>query len=54
MKLINQFDMDNPEHVTVFTTNGQVVIHVIKDGGFVQMSFPLRTPPTRLPLQQES
>lgn len=53
MKLVNQLDIEQPEHVTVFTTDTQVVVNVIKDGGFVTMAFPLATPPRGLPLQQQ-
>lgn len=56
MEALSQFDVTNPDHVSVITKEGKVTISVVKDGTSVTLGFPLKlagfdTTP-RPPLQQ--
>jgi hypothetical protein len=56
MELLSQLDVANPDHVSVITQRGRVVISVRKDGADVTVGFPISaatfdTTP-RPPLQQ--
>jgi len=56
MELLSQLDVANPDHVSVITKEGRVIISVRKDGADVTVGFPVHsrvfdTTP-RLPLQQ--
>ena len=56
MELLSQLDVANPDHVSVITREGRVVISVRKDGADVTVGFPINnavfnTSP-RPPLQQ--
>jgi hypothetical protein len=56
MELLSQLDVANPDHVSVITKQGRVVISVRKDGADVTVGFPIdgkvfNTTP-RPPLQQ--
>jgi hypothetical protein len=58
MELLNQFDVANPDHVSVITRDGKVIISIRKDGTDVTIGIPhgssnniFNTTP-RPPLQQ--
>lgn len=56
MELLSQLDVHNPDHVSVITREGRVIISVRKDGSDVTVGFPINnrifdTTP-RPPLQQ--
>jgi hypothetical protein len=57
MELINQLDVQNPDHVSVITRNGRVTISVRKDGTDITIGLPVNTGEVfnttpRPPLQQ--
>lgn len=43
MELLSQLDVHNPDHVSVITREGRVVISVRKDGADVTVGFPVDT-----------
>jgi hypothetical protein len=43
MELLNQFDVANPDHVSVITRNNKVIISISKDGTDVTIGIPTRT-----------
>lgn len=56
MELLNQFDVQNPDHVSVITKEGKLTVSILKDGSSVTLGFPIKsawldTTP-RPPLQQ--
>lgn len=56
MELLSQLDVANPDHVSVITREGRVIISVRKDGADVTVGFPVNTSvlntSPRPPLQQ--
>lgn len=56
MELLSQLDVQNPDHVSVITREGRVIISVRKDGADVTVGFPINTQvfdtTPRFPLQQ--
>jgi len=57
MKLINQLDVHNPDHVSVITRDGRVTVSIRKDGTDVTLGMPIGNERTfntspRPPLQQ--
>ena len=58
MELLNQFDVQNPDHVSVITKEGKLTVSILKDGSSVTLGFPVKsawldTTP-RPPLQQSA
>ena len=56
MEPLSQLDVQSPDHVSVITRDGKLIISVTKDGASVTLGFPVRnvfntTPP--VPLQQQ-
>jgi len=43
MELINQLDVQNPDHVSVITRDGRVTISIRKDGTDVTIGLPVST-----------
>jgi len=43
MQLINQLDVQNPDHVSVITRDGRVTISIRKDGTDVTIGLPVNT-----------
>lgn len=43
MDLLNQFDVANPDHVSVITRDGKVIISISKDGTDVTIGIPTKT-----------
>jgi hypothetical protein len=60
MELLNQFDVANPDHVSVITKENKVIISICKDGTDVTIGIPTRTngiifdSTPRPPLQQQA
>lgn len=43
MELLSQLDVQNPDHVSVITRSGRVIISVRKNGSDVTVGFPVNT-----------
>lgn len=57
LELLNQFDLSNPDHLTVITKDDKLTISVLKDGVSLTLGYPLNTKEPfntnpRFPLQQ--
>jgi hypothetical protein len=42
METLPQLDIASPDHVTVITRNGKVIISVTKDGSSITLGFPIK------------
>ena len=43
LELLNQFDLSNPDHLTVITKDDKLTISVLKDGVSLTLGYPLNT-----------
>jgi len=43
MELLNQFDVQHPDHVSVITKEGKLTVSILKDGSSVTLAFPIKS-----------